>query len=218
MANKKKNKKNRNNRGRRTVRVPQIDSGLTGQMQRKENIPYDRSIKLEGLLNLGFLLLWLLSYLGCDEVIIYAYNTLSWPSDYSLIDETVGMCRAALNFIIAVVVVTYTYCDRNKLFKDRASKVQMQYLGLSKINSVFMPLGLAIVPFTSAATDLGKAMGEPSLTFTLILFFLLSITSLETYFVFRFEKKYHVDSVVNWHAISVLFLLCLILVSLFYSY
>ena len=112
--------------------MPQNDSGSTGQRQRKENIPYDRSIKLVGLLNLGLLLIWLLSYLGCDGLIIYTYNTLNWPSDYNLIDETVGMCRADLNFIIAVVVVTYTYCDRNKLFKDRASKVQMQYLGLSK--------------------------------------------------------------------------------------
>ena len=34
-----------------------------------------------------------------------------------------------------------------------------------------MQLGLAIVPFTSAATDLGKAMGELSLTSTLNLFF-----------------------------------------------
>lgn len=139
-------------------------------------------LKINKYQNALFLLLiitWLVFYIFCG--LLSGLTNLAES-------EFVDRFRALLNVFITSVVLSFTYKDRFFQYKLLA-KITNGEGDLPKLPELFVPFALAIVPFTSAMTDLAKATESYELVMNLSLGMLFLVTLLETVVVCFFEMS-----------------------------
>lgn len=140
----------------------------------------DLKRKLSRLHQFIFLLL-ILTWLG-----FYIFCSQMTPPAGMDVEVFIATCRAALNVSITSYVIFITYKDRFKHYGFLAFKVHGTG-GFPKVPGLFVPLALAVIPFTSAMTDLADATKSYILVMNLSLGMLFIITLFETVIVCFFE-------------------------------
>ena len=106
-------------------------------------------LKINKYQNALFLLLiitWLVFYIFCG--LVSGFTNLAES-------EFVDRCRALLNVIITSFVLFITYKDRFSQY-ELLARITNGEGDLPKLPELFVPFALAVVPFTSAMTDLAK--------------------------------------------------------------
>ena len=134
-------------------------------------------VKCHQFLFLLMILTWLVFYIFCSQ--------LTPPAGMEA-NVYVGTCRAALNVLITSYVIYITYKDIFKQYEFLAFKAHGTG-GFPKAPGLFGPLALAVIPFTSAMTDMADATTSYTLVINLSLGMLFVITLFETVIVCFFE-------------------------------
>lgn len=130
---------------------------------------------------------WLYAYLGCEP---YIKDYVVSPLNPDEAVNAVGLFRAGLNFVMVTIVILFTYWDRWGSFRHAmANNIEDAELK-KRANALFIPFALAIIPFTTAASDLGTLLSVPNLTYYLLMAFLLLPIVLDGLVAAVFVRKY----------------------------
>jgi hypothetical protein len=136
---------------------------------------------------LVFLLLWIYAYLGCEP---HINEQLGYPENPEKLANATGLFRASLNLVMVSIVMVFTYIDRWESFKHaRFNNLQKSALK-QRANVLFIPFALAVIPFITAASDLGTLLSVQNLTFSLLMAFLLFVIFIDGIAVSILAKKY----------------------------
>lgn len=155
----------------------------------------------------GFLLVaflsWLALYIICGKLSVY--------SDMEEKDF-VSIFRAALNVLITSIVLTMTYIDRFRQYSVLVGNANSNQ-NMPELSGLFLPLAFALVPFTSAMTDLADSTESSVLIPNVCLVLLLIISLLETAIVCEFERSRNFVEKFTIHIFLLMFLTTLLLKS-----
>lgn len=174
-------------------------------------LPYEWKIPPGQAIKTILFVLWVLLYISSDYI---ALEIIPFSSPVTLEYKTrcSDIFKGLLNTLIGLIALYFTFADRKTFIQARVSR----NLGLKGMNKLFMPLALSLVPLVAAATDLGKGFGLPLFMPSFLTFLFLTLFIIETYWVFKFEKKENnVDKVVSVHVFGVTFLCFLISLIIF---
>lgn len=158
-------------------------------------------LKINKYQNALFLLLiitWLVFYIFCG--LVSGFTNLAE-------NEFVDRCRALLNVLITSFVLFITYKDRFSQYKLLA-RITNGEGDLPKLPELFVPFALAIVPFTSAMTDLAKVTESYELVINLSLGTLFFVTLLETVVVSFYEMSRCFLRMFSAHFFLLIFIAC----------
>jgi hypothetical protein len=125
------------------------------------------------VLNVALLIIligWLCAYLGCEP---WINEYLGYPENPDKVANAMSLFRAWLNLGMVTIVILFTYWDRWGIFKQTISNNIEEAALKKRVNALFPPFALALIPFTTAASDLGSLLSVPDLTFHLLMAFLI---------------------------------------------
>lgn len=153
---------------------------------------------------------YLLMFLGWFT--LYMYCGYLTSSKYNI-----DLIRASLNVIMTIIVLWVTFTERYKVMK-----AEREYKNLVKSDELFLALGLSLVPFAAAMSDLGRANSSFNAAFATLMFFTL-ISLAETIVILALIKKATDWMDFIWHAVlSIVLVLCAIITTpiglVFYNY
>lgn len=129
----------------------------------------------------------------------------------------VDLIRAILNVGITVIVLWVTFIERYKVMK-----AAQKYKNLAKSDELFLALGLSLVPFAAAMSDLGRVNNSFNAAFATLMVLTL-ITLAETIVILALIKK-STDwkDFISHFVLSMIFVLCAIFCTpiglVFYNY
>lgn len=153
--------------------VQQAEMGSQAIATHQGNISDKKTFLNLSVLNVALLIIligWLFAYLGCEP---WINEHLGYPENPDKVANAMSLFRAWLNLGMVTIVILFTYWDRWGIFKQTISNKIEEAALKKRVNALFPPFALALIPFTSAASDLGSLLSVPDLTFHLLMAFLI---------------------------------------------
>ncbi|WP_162286989.1 hypothetical protein [Pantoea stewartii] len=150
-----------------------------------------------------------LSYLFLFLLIIWLILYIFIPKLLNIKKENIDLLHALLNVGMAITVIVFAFIDRSKAYKKHKGNI-------SEFKGQFISFALAIVPFTSAMTDLSDLLDSAAVISSLVLFTLGVLTVIEITFISRLSDRPDYPANLKRHvAIAIfLFLLSIIFLSI----
>jgi len=161
--------------------------------QKKENeqtTPFSR--KLLNYALLVILLVWLFLYLGCKP---HINEYLGYPENPDKVVNAVGLFRAWLNVGMVTIVIFFTYWDRWEVFKEAISNNIEDAAFKKRANALFIPFALAVIPFTTALSDLASLLPIHDYAYHLLMAFLILLIVTDGLVTGNLVRKYSNKSV-----------------------
>ncbi|RKR64999.1 hypothetical protein C7387_1718 [Yokenella regensburgei] len=163
---------------------------------KEDRLTWQRIYEYRNVFFFLLIILWLGLYLFCHLLSTFTNMTE---------DAFVVRCRAFLNVLITSVVLFITFKQRFIQYKLLA-RITNGVGDLPHFPELFVPMGLALVPFSSAMTDLAETTRSYELVMSLCLGVLFLVTLLETVVVCFFEMSRSFLKLFSAHIVLLIFI------------